>query len=151
MLYYHEGWQTVQEKPLIDLEDENLISTVKFGEFFVMVWGFISSKGVSVIRILDEILSKEVYLNIVKFLPFKNIYMCMSSLIPTNIKINMCSVSLKLHCLHKLTCPCSYAYEQKLQQKTFFRYSYLLTTFMQALVIFAFAYLSFPSCLLLLV
>ena len=31
-----------------------------------MVWGYISSKGVGVIRILDEIMTKKIYLDIFK-------------------------------------------------------------------------------------
>lgn len=66
MLYYHDGPQRVWRKPLTALENKNLIPTVKFGKLSVMVWGCISSKGVGVIRILDEIMTKEVYLDILK-------------------------------------------------------------------------------------
>ena len=48
-------------KPLTGLEDKNLIPRVKFGKLSVMVWGCTSSKGVGVIGILNEIMTKEVY------------------------------------------------------------------------------------------
>ena len=57
---YHDGPQRVW--PLPALENKNLIPTVKFGKLFIMVWGCISSKGVDVISILDEIMNKEVYI-----------------------------------------------------------------------------------------
>ena len=62
MLYYNDGPQRAWLKLLRALEKKNLIPTVKFRKVFVMVWGCISSKGVGVIRILDEIITKEVYL-----------------------------------------------------------------------------------------
>ena len=64
MLYYHDGPQRVWRKPLTALENKNLIPAVKYGKLSVMVWGYISSKEVDVIRILDEIMTKEVYLDI---------------------------------------------------------------------------------------
>ena len=66
MLYYHNGPQRVWCKPLTALENENRIPTVKFGKLCVMLWGCISSKGVCVISILDEMMTKEVYLDILK-------------------------------------------------------------------------------------
>ena len=50
------------------IENKNLISTVNFGTLSVMVWGCISSKGVDVIRISDEMMTKEVrvYFDILK-------------------------------------------------------------------------------------
>ena len=66
MLYYHEGPERVWRKPLTALENKNLIRTVKFGKLSVMVWGCISSKGVGAIRILDKIMAKGVYLDILK-------------------------------------------------------------------------------------
>ena len=48
-------------KPLTALENKNLIPTVKFEKLSVMVCGCISSKGFNVIWILDEIMTKEVY------------------------------------------------------------------------------------------
>ena len=66
MLYYHDGPQGVWRKPLTALENKYLIPTVKFGELFVMVWCCISTKVVGVIRILDEIMTKEVCLGISK-------------------------------------------------------------------------------------
>ena len=59
-MYYHDGPQRVWLKPLIALENKNLILTVKFGKLSVMICGSISSKKVGVIRILDEIMTKEV-------------------------------------------------------------------------------------------
>ena len=56
----------VRHKPLTALENKNLIPTVKFGKLSVMVWGCISSKGVGVIRILDEIMTKDVYPDILQ-------------------------------------------------------------------------------------
>ena len=55
MLYYHDGPQRNWRKLLTALENKNLN---------VKVWGCISSKGVGVISILDEIKTKEVYLDI---------------------------------------------------------------------------------------
>ena len=66
MLYYHDGPQRVQHKSLTTLEYKNLIPTVKFEKLSVMVWGCIFSMGVIVIRILDEIMTKEVYFHILK-------------------------------------------------------------------------------------
>ena len=66
MLYYHDEPQRVWHKPLTALENKNLIPTVKLGKLSVMIWGCISSKGVGVIRILNEIMTKEVYLDILK-------------------------------------------------------------------------------------
>ena len=51
MLYYYDGLQRVWRKPLTVLENKNLIPTVK---------------GVCVIWILDEIMTKEVYVDILK-------------------------------------------------------------------------------------
>ena len=48
------------------LENKNLIPLVKFGKLSIMVWGCIFSKGVVEIKILDEIMTKEVYLGIFK-------------------------------------------------------------------------------------
>ena len=66
MLYYLDGPQRGWRKPVTALENKNLIPTVKSGRLMVLVWGCISSKGVGVIRILDEIMTKEVYLDILK-------------------------------------------------------------------------------------
>ena len=49
------------------LENKNLIPAVKFGKLSVMEWGCISSKGVGVIGISDEILTKEVCFDILKY------------------------------------------------------------------------------------
>ena len=65
-MYYHDGPQKVWRKPLIALENKNFIPTVKFRKLSVMVWVCVSSKGVGVIKILDEIMTKEVYLDILK-------------------------------------------------------------------------------------
>ena len=46
------------------LENKNLILTIKFEKLSLMVWNCISSKGIGVIRNLDEIMTKEVYLDI---------------------------------------------------------------------------------------
>lgn len=64
MLYYHDGPQKVWRKPLTALQNNNIIPTVKFGKLSVTVWGCISSKGVGEIRILEDIMTKEVYLDI---------------------------------------------------------------------------------------
>ena len=56
MLHYHNRSQRVWRKLLTALENKNLIPT----------GGCISSKGVGVIRNLDEIMTKEVYLDIFK-------------------------------------------------------------------------------------
>ena len=50
---------TRQDKTTV--ENKNLIPTVKFGKLSLLVWGCIYSKGVDIIRILDEIMTKEVY------------------------------------------------------------------------------------------
>ena len=50
--------------PLTVIEYINLICTVKFGKPSVMLWGCISSKAVGIITVLDEIMTKEVYLDI---------------------------------------------------------------------------------------
>ena len=55
MLCYPDAPQRVWRKPLTALENKNLIPTVKFGKLSVMVWDCISSKGVGIIRLLDEI------------------------------------------------------------------------------------------------
>ena len=57
MLYYHDEPQRVWRKPLTALENNKLIPAVTFGKLSIMVWGCISSKGVCVIRILDEIMT----------------------------------------------------------------------------------------------
>ena len=57
-LYYHDGPERVWGKPLTALENKNLIPTVMFGKLSVMVWGCISGKGVGVIRIVDEIMTR---------------------------------------------------------------------------------------------
>ena len=57
MLYYHDGSQRVWCKLLTALENKNLIPIVKLGK---------SSKGVGVISIVDEIMTKEVYFDILK-------------------------------------------------------------------------------------
>ena len=62
--YYHDGLQRVWRKPLTALENKKL--KVKFGKPSIMVWGCISSKGVGVIRIFNEIMTKEVYLASIK-------------------------------------------------------------------------------------
>ena len=61
MLYYHDGPQRIWRKPLTALESKNHILTVKFEKLSI-----ISSKGVGVIRILNEIMTKKVYLDILK-------------------------------------------------------------------------------------
>ena len=66
MPYFHDGPQKVWRKPLTTLENKNLSLTVKFGKLSVMVWDCISSKGVVVISIFDEIMTKGVYLDILK-------------------------------------------------------------------------------------
>ena len=66
MQYYHDGPHRVWRKSLTAWENKNLIPTVKFEKLSVMIWGCISSKGVGVIRFLDEIMTKEVYLDILK-------------------------------------------------------------------------------------
>ena len=60
MLYYHDGPQKVWRKALSALANKNLIPTVKFGKLCIMVW------GVGVISILDDIITKKVYLDIFK-------------------------------------------------------------------------------------
>ena len=67
MLHYHDGLQGVWRKPLTALKfSKNLIPTVKVGKLSAMVWGYISSKGVGVIRSLDEIMTKKLYPDISK-------------------------------------------------------------------------------------
>ena len=66
MLYYHDEPQRVWRKPLTALENRNLMPTVKFGKLSVILWGCITSKGVDVIKILNEIMTKEGYLDILK-------------------------------------------------------------------------------------
>ena len=58
MLYYHDGPQREKSKPD---SSRNLIPTVKFGKLSIMIWGCTASKEVAVIRILDKIMTKEVY------------------------------------------------------------------------------------------
>ena len=62
MLYYHDGPQRFWRKPLTALENKYLIPTVMFGKLSVIVWDCLSSKGVGVIRIFNEIMAKEDYL-----------------------------------------------------------------------------------------
>ena len=64
MPYYHDRPQRVWRKPLTTLENKNLIPIVKFGLLSIMVCICIPSMGVGVIRFLDEIMTKEVYLEI---------------------------------------------------------------------------------------
>ena len=66
MLYYHDGPQRVWRRPQTALENKNLIPTVNFGKLSVMIWSCISSKGVGVIRSLDEIMTKKLYPDISK-------------------------------------------------------------------------------------
>ena len=68
MLSYHDAPQRVWRKPLTALENKNLIPTVKFGKLSIMIWGCIISKGVSVIKILNEIIIRKIniYLDILK-------------------------------------------------------------------------------------
>ena len=66
MLYYHDRPKGVWGKPLTALQNKNRITTAKFGKLSVMIWGRMSSKGVGVIRILDEVITKEVFLDILK-------------------------------------------------------------------------------------
>ena len=65
MLYYHDGSPRIWHKVLTALESKMPISIAKFRKLSLMVWGYgyIFSKGVRVIRILNEIMSKEVYLD----------------------------------------------------------------------------------------
>lgn len=66
MLYYNEGPNRVWRKPLEALCYKNIIPTVKFGKLSVTVWGCISSKGVGILRFIDETMDKEYYLDILK-------------------------------------------------------------------------------------
>lgn len=66
MLYTHDGPNKVWRKPLTALQNKNIIPTVKFGKLSVMVWGCISCRGVGEIKIIPEIMTKEVYLDILK-------------------------------------------------------------------------------------
>ena len=66
MQYYYDGRRNLWRKPLTSLENKNLIVTIKYGKLYIMVWGCIFNKGIGVIRILDEITAKEVYLDILK-------------------------------------------------------------------------------------
>nr|AAA88882.1 Tc1-like transposase [Drosophila virilis]CAA89219.1 Tc1-like transposase [Drosophila virilis] len=66
MLYYHDGPSKVWRKPNTALEQKNIIPTVKFGKLSVMVWGCISSKGVGELRIFNDVMTKEFYLDILK-------------------------------------------------------------------------------------
>ena len=60
MLYSHDGPESAWRKPLTALENKNLIPAVKFGRLFVIIWGYIPSKQVGVVRILEEIMTKEI-------------------------------------------------------------------------------------------
>ena len=66
VLYYHDGPQRVWRKTLTALENKNLIPTIQFGKLSVMAWGCISSKEVGIIRILNEIMTKDGYFDIFK-------------------------------------------------------------------------------------
>ena len=59
--------RVVGREPHTALENKNFIPTVKCGKLSVVVWGCIFSKGFGAIRILDEIITKEVYLDILKY------------------------------------------------------------------------------------
>ena len=63
MLYYHDGPQSFAQASDSSLK---YYSYSKVWKTFVMVWGCISSKGVDITTILDEIITKEVYLDILK-------------------------------------------------------------------------------------
>ena len=60
MLYYHDGPQRVYRKTQTVVENKNLIPTVKFGKLSVMVWRCISRKGVGIIRILNDVMTKDI-------------------------------------------------------------------------------------------
>lgn len=66
MLYYHDGPSKVWRKRNTALQPKNIIPTVKFGKLSVMVWGCISSKGVGRLRIFNDVMTKEYYLDILK-------------------------------------------------------------------------------------
>ena len=66
MLYYHDRPQRVRLTFLTALENQNLIPTVKFGKPSITVWGSISSEFDDTIKVLNEIMAKEVYLDILK-------------------------------------------------------------------------------------
>ena len=57
---------TDRKQSLTILDNINLIPTVKFGKLSIMVCGCMSSKEIDVISILNEIIGKEVYLDISK-------------------------------------------------------------------------------------
>lgn len=66
MMCYHDNPQKVWRKPLTTLKNKNIIPTVKYGKLSVLVWGCISSKKVGETKIITDIMTKEVYMDILK-------------------------------------------------------------------------------------
>lgn len=65
-LFRSDGRILVWRKPNTELEEKNLVSTVKHGGGGVMVWGCMAASGVGELVFIDEIMDKKVYLNILK-------------------------------------------------------------------------------------
>jgi len=66
MLYSNNGPKTIWRKPLEALNSKHIIPTIKFGKLSVMVWGYISSKGVGELKFIEENMTKEIYLDILR-------------------------------------------------------------------------------------
>lgn len=65
-IFGSDGRHRLWRKPGDELNPKNTCKTVKHGGGSVMVWGCMSSAGVGNLVIIDDIMNKEVYLNILK-------------------------------------------------------------------------------------
>ena len=65
-IFGSDGRHLVWRKNLEELNPKNTRKTVKHGGGGVMVWGCMSAAGVGNLMIIDEIMNKTVYLNILK-------------------------------------------------------------------------------------
>lgn len=65
-IFQSDGRIRVWRKPNCELENNNVVKTVKHGGGGVMVWGCMSSAGVGSLVFIDGTMDKSVYLNILK-------------------------------------------------------------------------------------
>ena len=65
-LYGCDGKSIVYRKPKIELEERNMVGTVKHGGGNVMVWGCMAAFGVGKIEVINGIMDHMVYIDILK-------------------------------------------------------------------------------------